>query len=96
MTAGKPTASPQALAAPAIGRERPSVLPGGLTPPRIVVEPGERPCSPRIGYLPPWQPRKGNFVSMENGWGARIRAEIVAVPSGPTLATRGALWQEET
>ena len=34
-------------------------------------------------YRAPWVPRKGVFISVENGWGQHVRAEVMVVPSGP-------------
>ena len=48
--------------------------------------------------LLPWDPRVGGFVSVDNGWGTRSRAEIVLVPQGPELysiAVRFLAYQTE-
>lgn len=51
---------------------------------RIVLQ-GRSGCAPVVvrEYMPPWCPVVGAFVSVENGWGQRVRAEVMSVPSGP-------------
>jgi len=66
---------------------------------RLVVEPSPT-CAPRVTreYMPPWVPVVGGFVRCENGWGEKIRAEIVRVPGGPDLHSFGVrlfAWQVE-